>query len=479
MALTLAQLLASRTKVQLRAQLLQALQGVGFVRHTGASGAGTGQGTGSVSVSGVASADADLVVKIIDTGELGAASFEYSADAGETWSAETTVPSGGTYALSSYGVLLTFARGPTGSGDSFVEDDLYACTLAAPTLPTTSWQTGSVPLTLVDNDAQVCEDFDRLITAVASGGFIDYATGNWLDLLAPNVYGITRNPSGFTTGTVLVTDAASAGPSTVTAGQIWVANAAGKRFSNVSGFTLTRGGSISVAFKAESPGAAYNLGNGTITTVVSAPLAGLTVSNPDPGPGSWISQVGVDTESDAALRIRCKARWATAGIAANADGYAFWARTASASVARVYVEVSPTVEGEVDVYLAGPTGTVSAGDVDDVQDYIDPRIPLTSTCVVAAATEHPVTVMATVYVDATHLLSAPSEAEAALEEYFASLGIGDDVSLELVIGCITRGSVRYPVVGVSNATVSAPAADVTIPVHEVATLTVDLTWVVA
>src|SRR5690606_14933508 len=102
------QLIEPRTAAELRNELFQALQGIGFVRHRGT-------GTGALVASGVAAGSYDVVVRIVATGELGTATLQHSLDGGKNWSSTLTVPSGGTYALGSTGATLRFVPGPPSS----------------------------------------------------------------------------------------------------------------------------------------------------------------------------------------------------------------------------------------------------------------------------------------------------------------------------------------------------------------------------
>jgi hypothetical protein len=47
---------------------------------------------------------------------------------------------------------------------------------------------------------------------------------------------------------------------------MWIADAAGHRYSNVNGGTLWLGGTLQLTWQAESPGAAYNVANGALTS---------------------------------------------------------------------------------------------------------------------------------------------------------------------------------------------------------------------
>ena len=464
MALSLSELVRARSKDEFRALFLAALQGIGFI-------AKTGTGTGSLGASGNPTVAASVVVELLGAGELGVATFRYSLDGGVTWAGTgILVPANGSYAMAGTGVTLKFAIGPAGSGTSFKVGDRYAFALSAPNFPVTAWQPFSVPLTLVELQAEAMEDFGETQLAIAAGGLLDYSTGDWLTLLASNVYGLTRKPAVRTRGFATLTDAANAGPFNIAVGQLWAVSSSGKRFTNVTGGVLALGGTLQIQWDAEQAGSAYNVANNSITALAT-PLPGVTINNPDPGSGTWVTQQGTDEENDAALAQRCRERWSTLGITANADGYASWAKAASLNVTRVKVRLSPSAEGTVEVFLAGPSGGSDGATVTAVDAYIQQRVPLTSSAVVQAATNTDVTVQGTVYVEAAQLAAAQIAVDANLEALFGAIDIGGTVHVAEIIEQVMI------VTGVKNYVPVLPAADVVLASDHVATLTLALTWV--
>jgi uncharacterized phage protein gp47/JayE len=152
--------------------------------------------------------------------------------------------------------------------------------------PTTAWANGSVPRSLVAADAKALSSMSQLIANLANGGFLQSflvpttpATPSaWLDLLAASQYQLARNAPVTLAGFVVVTDAAAAGPFTLTTNQLWFAASNGLRYTNTAGDTLPKGGQIILPVQAESPGAAFNVANGAISTLVTT-LAGATAAN--------------------------------------------------------------------------------------------------------------------------------------------------------------------------------------------------------
>lgn len=154
-----------------------------------------------------------------------------------------------------------------------------------PALPTTSWQAGSVPKTMVGVFADSESNLYEGRYNVASGGYLGLATGDWLTLLAAQNYGVERTDAVSTQGLVQFTDAGG-GPHAITSGSTTVASGT-RRYVASASSTLPLNKSIFVPVRASTTGLSGNVGNGAITTLVTA-LVGVTVSNVVP----WISRIG-------------------------------------------------------------------------------------------------------------------------------------------------------------------------------------------
>jgi uncharacterized phage protein gp47/JayE len=525
MAVALTDLVATRTQAQWRQQLLSAMQGVGHTQHT------VGSGLGAVYGIGVPTSAVTLTVRIVGAGGLGSALFQYSTDGGSSWSSSATVPAAGLYLVPGLGVSLVFdASNAASVVNAYILGDQYELVLTITTLPVTAWQPGSVPLTLLEADADVLADLSQLQQAVAKGGLLATAEGPWLELLAYNVYGLSKYLATAAAGVVALTAIAGVGPYTIAARQLIFATAGGVRFTNTAGgvlvgssswanawtpstaytlgarasnggnvYTVTAGGvsaaaggpsgtgsgiadgtvvwtyfgaaGLQLPVQAVNSGAAGNVGNGTVTSLLT-PLAGVTVANPDPGTGTWLTAYGRDDEQDAALRQRCRDRWPSLGVGGTAAQYDAWARAASGNVVKTVVYADPVVAGQVDVVVAGAAGPVSAPELAAVQAYITARVPLTSAAVVANASVAVVTVTAAVYVSASHLVLAQQQCPANLQALIAATPIGGTVYLSEVVSAL--GSVS----GVRNVVVTSPVADVVLTSAQVATLTSAITFTV-
>jgi len=495
MALTLSQLLAPQTVDQWRTMLLGSLQGLGIVVKGGTNQGNTGTGTGSISLSGTpAAAYTKIIINITTAGELGAAQFQYSLDGGVTYTSGVTVPaSPGAYVLGATGVTVTFASGPAGAGTSFALSDSYTFALQIPSLPVTSWPASSAYRALVEITAQALAAFSSQQANLAAGGFTTSATGSWADLVGVQFYGLTRNAAAVTKGLATLTDSAGAGPFTISAGTMWIADAAGHLYSNVGGGTLAKNGTLQLTWAAQSPGAAYNVANNALTTIVAGTLPGVTVNNPDPGTGTWITSQGSDAETDSAYMLRCQQRWPGLGTGSTAATYQLWATSAEAAaghattITKALAIVDTVTPGQVDVYLAGASGAVGGGAVTDATTYINARVPLTATANIQAAANSVMTVAGTVnYYSAKNTSAAVQAAvAAALAAYINALGIGSDSGgnnvkvyyseIEAAIGAVLGGA-GIAIRNIVGLTLNGGSADVGLTLGQVATLTNSLSF---
>lgn len=460
---TLAQLLAAKTAAEYKTQLLTALQGISYVSKTGT-------GTGSMAGSGVAANAYSVRVKITLAGALGTAEFQVSTDGGATYSSSVVVPSNGQYVVGATGLTVQFADGPVGQGNSFEVGDAFALELTVPTFPVTSWQPGSTPLTLVEKFSETGEEVDKVIATIAAGGFVGTAQGDWLTLAAKQVYDLDRVGSSVTVGNIVLTNTTGSGIP-VSAGGVWVGTIDGRRFVNRTGGTVPAGGTLTLSFQAESPGKDYNVAAGGITTLYTA-LPGISVNNPNPVGGSWITTAGADQETDLELARRCVARWPALSQSGGTKAvYEAWAKTASPNVARVTSRVSIGTPGHVEMYVASAAGPADGATVTAVNSYIQPRIPFPSTFLVNTAAGVGYTVTATIYAYQGQGAAALAAAHANLDALAQSLGIGETLYLSNLIEALSTPA------GVRNVVLASPGADVTHAFNEVGTMTKNLSVV--
>lgn len=354
-------------------------------------------------------------------------------------------------------------------------DDVAAsmlATLGVLGFPVTSWAADSIPMQIVLTIAEAYADAREAVRLIAMGNFLDLASGIWLTYLAKGVYNLTRLAATYAEGVATLTAAPTAGPEVIVAGQLVASDANGKRYRNTTGGTLALGGTLQLSWRAELPGSAYNLSNGTLTVLVTA-IPGVTINNPDPGSGSWLTTVARDEETDPNLRIRCRARWATLAVQAPADAYVAWALEADVGVTRVGVDdQNPGGPGTFYVYVANDSGPATGPQVTAVDAYLQPRRSICSVLTTLAAPQTSVPIVATVYARATGAPTA-QQCEDAVVAFFRTLQLGGEVIPALAPARLFVDEIEAAIKAVAPSSIvtvalSQPAADVALGDFDVA-----------
>lgn len=334
--------------------------------------------------------------------------------------------------------------------------------LQAKGYPPTDWIEGSVQRTLVELQAAGLSDLEALRLEIARGGFLNTATGDYLDLLGQSTYALVRKQATFARQTFRLTAQAGFGPYSIQPGQLWVGNAAGLRFNNLGGGTLPLGGTLDLEFRAESPGAAYNLPLGS-GTVMFTPLPGVSCLN------TGVLEAAIDKESDAAYRERCRLRWGELGYGATRAAYESWALSSTPSVTKVRVlDNNPRGQGTVDVIVWGEGG-LGPGAVAAADAYIQQRKPLTANVEVYAASSVNITVTATIRLNAGFLAQVQVEVTNKLAAFQQSLPIGAVVYRSALIEALFVSNVL-------DVALSTPATDQTLTPTQVANFNLTATY---
>ncbi len=333
-------LITPRDETAWTQMLLVSLQGVSPVTQHGVQQPSMGNvvlllGTGTVQAVGPATANANVVVEITLSGNVGTAQFSYSLDGGLTYLGPYPVPANvspvvGTFLIPEINVTLVFANGlftspgapndsagnPSsfigphiagGSGDSAL-GETFSFVASVPNFPVSNWETGGVARTLVQADARALASLDATAAQVAAGGFANSwlnpplingvptsPPDAWLDLLSQGFYNRSRGPGSQAQGYLLLQASSAAGPYQMHAGDLTAVSATGQLFVNLEAFTIPKGGQVSALFGAATGiGAAYNscvslnpvflgvtthggLGTGTVTVAAGYPWTFLPV----------------------------------------------------------------------------------------------------------------------------------------------------------------------------------------------------------
>jgi uncharacterized phage protein gp47/JayE len=320
---------------------------------------------------------------------------------------------------------------------------------------------------LVEVLARLIPDLVSRIQNVVRLGFLETAEGPWLRFLASNFYEVDAIAATPAVGALTLALAPGAGPYTFAPQSLIVASPAGRLYRNRDVVTLAPAIVQSgIPFVAESPGSDYNEAPLGSSFSLVTPYPGLRAGNPPLGvSGSWLLVPGTDDEDDESLRGRCRQRWSVLGCGANDDAYAFNARAASPAVARVRVLATTPTPGQVTVVIAGPNGPAPADVVASVQAYLDKKKPTCVGVIVASAAAAEVPIRGTLTVTPDALSTAPRAADAALDGYQASLGLGEPVRVARLIEVLMR------IPGVLDVALALPGSNVTVPTTALGVLT--------
>ena len=306
-------------------------------------------------------------------------------------------------------------------------------------LPATAWQPISVGREILAITAQEIANFSVIAQGgAAAGGLLDFATGDWLTLLAISNFGVPRISATFGTTQLTLTNS-SAVSFTFAAGDIIFLNSrTGETYTNTTGGNLAAsGGTLVVSVIANDAGSIANANPGEISEL-QTPLLGVTCTNA-------AALVGNDEQSDDDLRQLCRESMAKASPNGPRDAYNYFAKTATrpdgSNVGITRVRVIQN-NGSNDVYVADAdgivTGTINpdgsgSGDLYYVDQAIKANcVPTGLTETTHSAIEHDILITADVYVRSTSTLSvgdAQTEILDQLTQYFKTIPIGGyDVS---------------------------------------------------
>jgi uncharacterized phage protein gp47/JayE len=235
-------------------------------------------------------------------------------------------------------------------------------------VPARSWRRGAGPRVFLRVVARTFASYSQLIAAITRGGFLDYAAGHWLTLLARHVYGVERIPATFASGAVTFTNTGG-GVFAEPAGQVTALWTVGRRsYVNTEPVVLGVGATGTFAFQAVEAGSASSV-PATQINALETVMPHVTVSNA-------VALVGRDEEDDPTLRQRCLDRLASLSPNGPRGAYAFAVRSAVRSdgsavdINRVRVSPASSV-GIVTVTVAAPGGVPVASDLTAIRLRID------------------------------------------------------------------------------------------------------------
>ena len=315
---------------------------------------------------------------------------------------------------------------------------------------------------LLEVIAKVIADLYGLVKTVMQQSFVQTATGNWLDLKVREM-GIVRRTAVKTRVYLTFSCNAPAEQNiTIPAGTISKSqkDVSGNeyRFITIEENILEEGQtSVDVAAEAELPGKDWNVGQDTITRIVTRITGINAVTN---GEGYLIRE-GSGPESDEQLRQRAISKWETIGLGGTREAYRNWALLVPGVIAASVLDDFPFGPGTVGVVILGGNGIPSADLINEVHQYIKARKPLTADVRILAPEIRSVNIDLEVIrfasVDRTTVDTAVRE---AIDNYSGRLQLGEGLIIARLINEI------MDVPGVYNLKVKDPTKDVNVSVDQ-------------
>ncbi len=342
-------------------------------------------------------------------------------------------------------------------------------------LPVSSWQAGDPTRSLFHLESELLEKVEDIAVGFISSGFLDYAKGTWLEVLAEQVFGVIVPDATYATTPVVLTNTGG-GVYTIDAGDLTLKNStSGKTYRNTTGGTLASGPgtTLTIPVVADEAGSESSAAAGEIDDMVTA-LLGVTCTNPT-------AAIGIDKQDDATTRQQCRDKLGSLSPDGPREAYSYVARnselTGTNAVTRVRV-YSDSDTGDVVVYLAGPGGGVAEPDRALVEAAIikwATPLCITPTVLAAGDVTVPVTYTLWLYQSANKTTAeVQADVQAALEDLFSGHIIGGDVIPPATTGALYKSLIESTIRGVYpevfRVSVSVPTSDVDLLNNEVAVL---------
>ena len=354
-------------------------------------------------------------------------------------------------------------------------------------LPTTAWQAGDPTRALGMLESTLLSTLETEAVGFISAGFLDSAAqplpdgsiNPWLAILAQQFYGLIVPSATYATTSVTLTNSGG-GIYEIAPGDLTFTLSVnpGVTYTNTSGGILTGVGSpaatLSVTVIASQAGAASNAGAGEIDTLVTA-LLGVSCTNPTAATGQ--------NQQDAATTVQqCRNQQSAFSPGGPAGAYSFvalnQALTGLVDITKAR-EYDDSETGDVTLYIAGASGTVSSSDVAAVQAAVLANVtPLCITPTVYSAAGYTINVAYTLWIYSSvnqPLATITASIQTALQNMFAARPIGGDVIPPASTGALYQSLIEATVAGVYpsytfRVTITSPAGDITLTQGQIAQL---------
>lgn len=352
-------------------------------------------------------------------------------------------------------------------------------------LPVSSWQPGDPSRSLLFLEAEFLESWEVPVVGFIASGFLDYATGTWLKILAKQVFNVDVPDATYAETDVTLTNDGAGVYDDIAPGDLTVKSSlSGKTYRNTTGGDLgpkigALPGTLTLHFVADEAGSASSAGAGEIDEMVTT-LIKVTCANAT-------AAIGLDEQDEATTRQQCRDKLDSLSPNGAKGAYTYVARNAKLTGTNAVTRArdqNTSDTGDVTIYVAGPSGVVAGPDVALVQTAIATwATPLCVTPTVLSAAAIPVAVTYTVWVYKSVNKTAPeiqADILAALESIFAREEIGGDIIPPAATGALYKSKIETAIQAVYRdengngpifrVTVAAPGGDTALTNAQVAVL---------
>jgi hypothetical protein len=230
-------------------------------------------------------------------------------------------------------------------------------------LPVDSWRAGDPTRSLYHFLAEYLSTHDQVAAEYIKAGFLDWAAGDWLKVLAYQVYGVEAEDASSASNTLRLSNS-SGGLYAFDAGDvIWRSSFTGKTYHNRDPFTLNPlQSNLEIYWVADEPGADSSVGNNEIDEFVT-PFPGISIVSSSAGYGS-------DAQSDDSIKLACRESLGATSPNGPREAYEYIAKrsqlTGTNEVTRARAS-GDTGNGTVYVRVASAAGPVSADALEKVE----------------------------------------------------------------------------------------------------------------
>ena len=356
-------------------------------------------------------------------------------------------------------------------------------------LPVSSWQAGDPTRSLYHLEAEELSKMEDVAVGYIESGFLDYANGDWLKIIAKQGFNVDVPAATFATTDVTLTNSGGGFYEIEPKSLTLKCTITGKTYTNTTGGTLDSGSeaaptTLTITVVAEEAGSDSSAGAGEIDDLVTG-LLGVTCSNE-------VAATGVDEQDEEVTRQQCRDKIGALSPNGAKDIYAYVARDPELSGTTAITRVrsySSSDSGDVTVYLAGTAGAISEPDRVLVEAaYATWATPLcvTVTTLSAVNVVVPITYELWLYKRSGKTVEqAEAEVLSALQAMFAARPIGGDIIPPATTGKLYKSmiesTIRATFPDAFRVSVSTPTEDAPILNSEVAalgTVTATITLVV-